>query len=141
MALNHVAKRASRLIETAATLDSQRLRGGNLHMIYVVAIPERLENAITETKHEQVLHRVFAKVVIDAVDLLFFEHTQYNFVQFLGGGQIAAEGLLDDDARPCGWTRRMIQSGATNLLHDVRINFRRRGQVQKAIPTKLLFFV
>ena len=39
-------------------------------MINVAAIPDRLEDAVGKTKGHDVLHRLFAQVVIDAVDLL-----------------------------------------------------------------------
>jgi hypothetical protein len=38
--------------------------------------------------------------VIDPVDLLLVEDLGDQLVQLLGGGQVAAERLLDDDPRP-----------------------------------------
>src|SRR3954452_10737497 len=48
MALNHVAQRARGFVEAAAPLHSKSFRGGDLHMIDVVAIPQRLKDAVTE---------------------------------------------------------------------------------------------
>jgi hypothetical protein len=57
---NHVTQRAGGLVKTAAMLHAHSFRGGNLHVIDVVAIPQRLDDVVGETKHHQVLHRLFA---------------------------------------------------------------------------------
>ena len=40
-------------VEAAATLDAERFRGGDLHVVDVVAIPERLENAVAEAQDQK----------------------------------------------------------------------------------------
>ncbi len=82
VALDHVAKGAGRFIESAATLDAKGFRSGDLDMVDVIAIPERLENAVAKSKNQQILHRVFAEIMIDPVNLLFFEDIQNNLVEF-----------------------------------------------------------
>src|SRR5277367_6211233 len=126
MALDHVAKRAGGFIKPATPLNTKRFRCGDLDAVNIVAVPQRLENAIAETKNQQILDSVLAEIVIDAVDLLFLEDTQNGLVEFLGCGQIAAEGLLNNDAYPGVRRRWARQAGAAELLDDVRINFRRR---------------
>ena len=42
---------------------------GDLDVVHVAAIPERLEDAVAEPEDEQVADRLLAQVVIDAVDL------------------------------------------------------------------------
>src|SRR5262249_29861446 len=73
VALNHVAKSTGGFIKAATALDAERLGGGDLYVIDVVAVPERLENAVAEAENEQVLNRVFAEVVVNSIDLIFFE--------------------------------------------------------------------
>jgi len=46
----------------------------NLHMVDVVAVPERLEDGIGEAKDHDVLHGLFAQVVVEAVDLPLLEN-------------------------------------------------------------------
>ena len=73
VALNHVAQRTRRFVEATATLHAQRFRCGDLHVVHVIAIPKGLENAVPKAKNQQILHRIFAEIVIDAVNLLFLE--------------------------------------------------------------------
>src|SRR2546429_8931414 len=84
VALNHAAERPCRFIKTAATLYAERFRGCDLHVIDVIAVPKRLENAVAKAQDEKVLHGVLAEVMIDAVDLLFVENVQDNLIQGLG---------------------------------------------------------
>ena len=68
---HHVAQRAGRFVELAAPLDADGFGHCDLHMIDAVAIPQRLEQAIGEAQRHDVLHRLFAQEMIDAVDLIF----------------------------------------------------------------------
>ena len=100
VALNHVPQGAGSFIEAAASLDTKSFGGSDLYVVDVIAVPKRFEDAIAEAKHEEILNRVFAKIVIDAIDLRLFENVVNNFVKFPGGGEITAEGFLDDDTDP-----------------------------------------
>ena len=84
VALNHVAESARRFIKTAAALDTERFRRGDLHVIDIIAVPERLENPVAEAQNEKVLHGVLTKVMVDAVDLLFVENIEDNLIQGFG---------------------------------------------------------
>ena len=67
--LDHVAQRAGLLVVAAAPLDAERLGDGDLHVVDVAAVPERLEDAVGEAEDQDVLDRLLAEVVVDAVDL------------------------------------------------------------------------
>ena len=53
VALNHVAQRAGRFIERRAAFDAQSFGGGDLDVIDVIAIPQRLENSVAEAEGQQ----------------------------------------------------------------------------------------
>ena len=57
------------VVVAGAVSDAHVLRHGDLHMVDVVAVPERLEDRVGEARHQDVLHGLLAEVVIDAVDL------------------------------------------------------------------------
>ena len=73
MVRHHVAQRARAFVVTASLFDTDFLSGGNLHALDVTAIPDGFEDAVTKTKHQDVLDRFFAEIVIDAVDLIFVQ--------------------------------------------------------------------
>ena len=61
--------------------------------------PQRLEQRIAEPQRDQVLHRLLAEVVIDAIDLLFGEDRAHTAIDELGGGAVVAQRLLEHHAR------------------------------------------
>ncbi len=69
---DHVAQGPA-LIVAAARLHSHGFRDGDLHVPDVAAVPDGLKDAVGETEHQDVLHGLFAEVVVDAVDLLVLE--------------------------------------------------------------------
>ena len=73
MVLEHVPHDARFLVVLAPLLDADALRGGDLHVVHVLAVPERLEDRVGEPEHQEVLDRLLAQVVIDAVHLVLGE--------------------------------------------------------------------
>ena len=73
MVLDDVVRDAGLLVELAAALDADLLGDGDLHVVDVLAVPERLEEAVGEAEDEEVLDRLLAEVVIDAEDLRLVE--------------------------------------------------------------------
>ncbi len=88
------------VVVVAAPLDADRLGDGELDVVDVVLVPQRLEDAVGEAEGEQVLHRLLAEVMVDAVDLLLRPVGQQLAVELDGRGEVVAEGLLDDESRP-----------------------------------------
>ena len=115
--LDHVAQRARLLVVAAAPLHTDLLGHRELHLGHVVAVPQRLEDAVGEAQGQDVLDRLLAEVVIDPVDLLLPEHAGDQLVQLLGRAQVVAERLLDDDARPAVLLGG--QPGLAELQRDV----------------------
>ena len=97
---HHVAQRAGRLIELAAPLDADRLRRGDLDMVDVLAIPQRLEQAVGEAQRHDVLDRLLAEEMVHSVDLMLLQRLQDLGIERLGRRQVVPERLLDDDAPP-----------------------------------------
>ena len=127
MVLHDVADRADFLVKLAAAADAEALGHRDLHVVDVVAVPDRLEERIRKAEEEQVLHRLLAEVVIDAIDGLFVETAMQRFVQFDRRGQVAAERLLDDDAGAIG------AAGIAELIGRRREQARRQRQVMQRV--------
>ena len=71
---NHVAQGA-RGIKVAATLfHADGFRICDLNVIYVAPVPDRLEYGVVEAENENVLHRLFAEIMVNPIYLIFGEH-------------------------------------------------------------------
>ena len=80
--------------------DAHFLSRRNLHAVDVASIPDRFKDAVAETKHHDVLHCLFAEVMIDAINLVFVQDLLDFLIELLRGLQIAPERLFDHDPSP-----------------------------------------
>ena len=101
MVRHHVAQRAGRVVELAALLDADRLGDRDLHVVDVVAVPQRLEEAVGEAEDQDVLHRLLAEIVIDAEDLLLARHAQDLLVERPADGRSWPNGFSMMRRRHC----------------------------------------
>ncbi len=51
MIRNHIAQRPRRVVITAAQFDAELFGDRNLHVVNKITVPNRLENAVAETKN------------------------------------------------------------------------------------------
>src|SRR5436309_8446457 len=65
MVLDDVADRSHFLVEAPASLDVERLGHGDLHVVDVVSVPDRLEERVRESEIEEILHRFLTEVMVD----------------------------------------------------------------------------
>ena len=96
MGHDHVAERAALLVEPRAALDRERLGHVDLDVAHVVAIPDRLEEAVREAKREDVVDRLLAQEVVDSEDLRLLEVLGDDGVEGLGRADVVPERLLAD---------------------------------------------
>ncbi len=132
MVRHHVAHGTGRVIEAAAAADINGFRHGDLDMIDVIAIPDRLEHAVGEAEHQDVLHRLFAEIVVDAIDLVLVDDLEQVVVELPRGRQIGAERLFDHQSPP-GVVLLMQQAGAPQFLADRFERGRRHRQVEQVV--------
>ena len=136
MVLHHVAQRAGLLVERPAPFHTQRLRCRDLHVIDVIAIPDRLEDPVGEPEHQNVLHRLFAQVVIDAEDLVLVEHRVHLVIQVARRIEIVPKRLLDHHAHaPLLRLRHALRA---QVLDNRRKVLRRRRQVEQPVRPDVL---
>ena len=72
----HVAKRTGPVVITASSTYTEILGYCDLNMIDVIPVPDRLENAVAEPKNKNVLNRLFSEIMVDPIDLVFFEYAE-----------------------------------------------------------------
>ena len=74
MVLHHVAQGAGFFVVAGSGADAFRFAHSDLHVIDVLVVPNRLEDAVGEPDDHQILNGFFPQIVIDAEDLRFVEH-------------------------------------------------------------------
>ena len=81
MALHHVAQRPGAVVVAGPAFNANRLGRGDLHVVDVVPIPDRLEEDVGEAKGQNVLNGFFPEVVIDAIDLALGEASAISWIR------------------------------------------------------------
>ena len=78
----------------------------------MLAVPQRLEQAIGEAQRHDVLHRLLAEEMVDPIDLVLLQRLQDLGIERLGRGEVVAERLFDHHPAPLAVCFRH-QPGAT----------------------------
>ena len=140
--MNHVPQRARAVIIAGTVLDADGLGSGDLHMVDVAPVPQGLEHRVGQTEDEDVLHRLFAEVVIDAEDLVLGEYGVDRAVQVTGAVEVMTEGLLHDDAHPAGITLSVaVKSGSAKLFDNRQVYLGWHRTVETAVAGGAAFGV
>ena len=95
---------------------------------------------LAKRKRQNILHRLFAQVMIDAVDLLLRSNFQELLVQRLGGIQIVTERFLDNHSSPMAILFRH-QADFRKPLDDVAEVVGRSSQVEEAVIVRVVFMI
>lgn len=140
MVLDHIPNGSRFLIIRTATLKTNIFGDRDLDVINIASIPDRLKDPVCQAEDEDILHGLFAEVVVNTVDLVLFKDLADLPVEFLGGGEIVSEGLFDDNPRPSP-SAVSVQTGGTKVLNDFRILARWCGQVENAIAGRATFLI
>ncbi|CWQ76669.1 Uncharacterised protein [Neisseria meningitidis] len=128
MVLHHIAQRAGNVVKLAALFHAQLLGDGQLHAFDVFIVPQRLEHYIGKTQRKQVLQAFFAKVVVDAVNLPFFEITRNIGIDLLGRSQIRTQRFFQNHTHVVG-----VQTDFGKVFTCLREEFRRDGKIDDDI--------
>src|ERR1044071_5003546 len=128
---DHVAECSRLFVVTGATADSASLSGSYLDIFDVVAVPDRLEHRVDKAKDKNVLNRIFAEIMIDAINLTLFEYCGNGCVQLFCRFQIAPEGFFNHNPAPMLTFLR--QSRFAEAAHDFRKERRRRREIEDMI--------
>ncbi len=95
MVRHHVSQGACSLVEATAALDTHSFGRRDLHMVDMIAVPERLEDAVGKAQHQNILDRFFAEKMIDPIDLVFGQHPEDLRVECLRRCEVVPKRLFD----------------------------------------------
>ncbi len=131
--LDDVAGGADAVVVAGPAADADVLRHGDLHVVDVRPVPQRLEHGVGEAERQDVLDGLLAEVVVDPEHLVRGEHLVHDLVELAGRGQVVAERLLDDGAAPRA-LGGVGQAVLLELLDDLGEELRRDGEVEAKLP-------
>ena len=136
MVRHHVAQRPGDLVKIGAALDADGFGRGDLDVIDMVAVPQRLEDRVREAQRHDVLDRLLAEEMVHAEDLRLVQYLEDAGVKSLGGGKVAAKRLFDDDAPPAA-VFFLGQPGRAEALDDRAEQLLGDGKVEQHIAAGL----
>ncbi len=139
--LDHVAGGAALVVVAGPVVGADGFADGDLHVIDVFVIPDRLEDRVGEAHHHEVLDGFLAEVMVDAEDLLFLEIFEEDGIEVFGGFVVPAEGLFDDDALEASGAVGAAVEAFTEAGDDSVEDFGRRGDVEEAVAAGVVGFV
>jgi hypothetical protein len=105
--LHHIAQSTRLFVVAGARAHALLFRDRDLDVVHVLLVEQRLEDAVREAHHQDVLNGFLAQVVIDPVDLPFVEDLRQCVVDRARAVQIVADRFFDD--QPC---ERPVAAGA-----------------------------
>ena len=100
MVLDHVAGRADAVVVAGPATKADVLGHGDLHVVDVVGVPDRLEQLVGEAQRQDVLHGLLAEVVVDAEHRLLGEDVVDDLVELARALQVVRERLIDHHPAP-----------------------------------------
>lgn len=107
----------------------ERFGRADLYRIDVIAVPERLEDAVGETQNQDILYSLLAQIMVDPVDVLFREYFAQFLAEPFGRFEIGPERFFDDDPAPSLAGTGFVQALFLQADGNALIHHRRSGQV------------
>jgi hypothetical protein len=80
--------------------DAHLFSDSDAHVVHVMPVPDRFKEGIGKAKHQNILHGLFAQVVVDPEDLGFVKAAGEPVVQRSRRFQVIPDRFLDDHPRP-----------------------------------------
>ena len=132
MVLDDVACGADTVVIASTTSHADVLGHGDLHMVDVIVVPDRLVHGVRETQRQHVLHGLLAKIMVDAEHARRVEHFGDHAIELLGAGQVMTERLFDDHTTPSTLVA-FRQTTVGQLTGHLRERARRYGHVERVV--------
>ena len=132
--LDDVACGTDAVIVSGTTGHADILGVGNLHMVDVIIVPNRLIHGVRETKRQNILHRLLTEIMIDTEHTRWVEHLGHHTIQLLSAGQIMPERFLDDHTTPSALVG-LRQTAIGQLSGNLRERARRHRHVERMVAS------
>ena len=74
MILHHIADGSCFFVVACAAFQTKVFCHRDLNAVDIAAVPDWFKDAVGQTKDQYILYSLFAEVMVDAIDLLFFKN-------------------------------------------------------------------
>ena len=132
MVLDDIAGGANAVVVAGPPAQPDVFGHGDLHMVDIVRVPDRIPQLIGEPQRQDVLNRLVAQVVVDPEDRFLREDGVDHVVEIARALEVVAERFLDDDPAPPVFLRagqpRLVQLFA---YHGERLG--RDRQIERVV--------
>ena len=125
----------------AAAFHADGLGCGNLHVIDKLPVHQRLEDRVAEAKGQEVLHGLFAQIVVDAIDLVLAEPLEDIGIQGLGRVRSWPNGFSMTTRRQAPPLDSVTRPACDRRIDDRSEEFGIGRQVKKAIARQVAFLL
>ena len=88
MVLDDISRGSNAVVVAGPSADTDVLGHCDLNVVDVIAVPDWLEHLVGKAKRQNVLNRLFAKVMIDAKNRILWENSFHNLVELSSGLKI-----------------------------------------------------
>ena len=126
MVLDYVPHNPVTFIELSAMLDADIFRHCYLYVVYKASVPYLFEYGIRKSEEHDILHSLFSKVVVYAVNLGFSECLSQYRIQCVRRCTVHAERLFDNYL---GVEDPFAEVEFLQSLHDFGGRLRRHGHI------------
>ena len=138
--LDDVAGRAHAVVVAGPAAGADVLGHGDLDVVHIVGVPERLEELVGEAQCQDVLHRLLAQVVVDPEHRVRREHRFDDVVELPGRFEVVPERLFDHHAAPVV-ARGLGQAVLGELAADLLEGLRRDREVERVVAPRAALLV
>ena len=81
MILDHIASSTNAVVVTGPRANADVLGHGDLNMVNVAGVPDRLEQLVCKPQRQDVLNRFLAQVVVDTEDRISWKNSLHHLIQ------------------------------------------------------------
>ena len=133
--LDDVAGRAHAVVVACPAAGADVLGHGDLDVVHVVGVPQRLEQLVGEAQRQDVLDRFLAQVMVDPEHGVRREDRLDDVVELPGRLEVVPERLLDDHPPPLV-ALGLGQAVLGQLAADLFERLRRNRQVERVVAAR-----
>src|SRR5690625_774991 len=124
MILNHISERARLIVVPASVLYIYCFGDRYLDIVDVISIPEGFKDSIRKPEGENILHRLFAQVVVDPKNLTLFKVSRQVIIKSSCTFKVPAKRLFNHESAffgiPAQASHVHIQSNRLNKPRSYR---------------------